>query len=671
MDNGTPLARRTLYLLIVTAALFAAGRFLGGSLFDNNWSFTQWRAFSWWYGVVWLLLCAAGLHAAYHHHERLQNLIVKRLFAPVALAILTIAAILLSFDSFVYGGGNLRIGQIGQVNTAVFHWYELGTTAIVALLFQATSLFSSKPHIAAWWAWRLFSFLCAGLTIWGAIRLSAALAQGKAECVWLTMILLFGGHTLVLLGYTGIEPVLVASVIWFAALALPALQSRRGRHVMILWGLTALAVVMHAANLYLIPAVVYVSIAGTGKQSRQARTAIAASALLLCALIATTYWYADRSFSFSDQILFLHGKSPFNDYSLFSLRHLGDFTQLLFLASPLLVLIAGLTLRQHAMDPRMRLSAVGWILLLGGSVTAFVINPINGIPLDFPRLAAFLCPVALLVACIVAAQGGRTAAMVAVFALMAPLSYLPVYIRIDHAGPYVTEYLDKHDALYRTACLSFRDAYFARREFSSADQWEWKLPVKSPEVLNLRGISSLSMSGDNEEALRVLYPLIAKNPYWDEPRALAAQIQMKLQRFNLAKPQIDTCLMLAPDKKEHLTLLYQYLRDNQRYPEALAQVERAKQLYPHDMDVAIDYVIAKYRIADYVGAESAADSLLAADSTTAYAHLIKGLLYERNGDVVRAVRHYDSFVTLAPEEPEAATIRQRLNVLRERVPSGR
>lgn len=660
MEQRDPISKSALSLFLIAIGLFVAGRYLGGVVFDNNWAFVHWRHLPVWYGPAWLVLCGGLLHLVYYHTDRAARLVEKRWFAPVMLGGAAILALFASFDSFVYGGGNLLVSQTAQMETLVIRWSEPVSTLLIVVLKKIASLFSSKPHIVSWYAWRVYSFGFAALAAWGAIRLARQLSRDKLQRFWLAVILLLGGQTLVLLGFAGPEATAVAAGLWVAFSALRSLQTRHGGNLLAMWGSTALAVGLYIGNLFVVPAAVLATVLFLLRGARNPVAWLAAAAAGV-GVLGGLYVYTEGSFALSRYLMFLSGKNPFGEYGLFSMRHVGDVLQLVLVAAPLAVAAVGLAAMGQKGDPQTRSLAAA--LAIGGLVALFVIDPVNGALFDFPRLAAFVAPLAILTAVVVGAESRRLAGMLAVFALMTPLAFLPSYVCVDRASAYVMPYLEKHPALYRHACLAFRDAYFARGEFSTADEWERQLPLKSPEVINLRGITSLSMQGDTEEALRVLYPVIARFPYWSEPRDLAARIQMRVGRFALARPQIDTLLMIDSYNKQYLTLLYEYLRDSQNLPEALALASRMRSLYPKDKNVAIDFMVAQYRSGLYAAADSTAGGLLAADSTLGYPHLILGLIAERNGLKESAVTHYHRFVALSPNAPEVATAKKRLTQL--------
>ncbi|MFQ6008071.1 MAG: hypothetical protein ACE5K8_03880, partial [Candidatus Zixiibacteriota bacterium] len=656
-------------ILLLVVLTFIAGRIFGGSLFDNNWSFLHWQHLPVWYIVFWfLLLLGAGFLFA-SQQERIAKPFASPIRVAVGLAIIFAGFVVFQFDSFLYGGGNLRVAQVAQAERVIYRWFEYGTILIVSALDWFFDLFRWHHNRAGVYAWKTFAFVCTALSLIGSLQLVKELAVDAAKRFYLFVILFFGPQTILFFGFIGIEPIIVTITVWVTLLVVKLIRRFSFRHLISLWVLVVFGAFMHFALIYLVPAAVYTTVSSSFKGRQGRRAALVAGLVSNLALVLLCYYWAERSLEFSKFVLFLSGKNPHSDYGIFSPRHLGDIAQLLFLAFPLVV-IAGymVIIKYKALENRSRTILLGSLLMaLGGITMVFILDPLDSIVLDFPRFTAYLFPLSFLLAVALrehpSAGLGLPLALMATVSFILPLSYLPNYLSIAKADPYITEYLEKHDSFYYTGCLAFRDAYFYRQEFDLADAWEWKLPIKSPDYLNLRGCRDLSLTGEDHEAIRTLNKMIAQHPYWPDPRTLLASIQLKLGRYHLAKPHIDTCLMLDPYKKDHLVNLYRYYRDIQDYPRALQTIERTLTLYPGDVEVKTDLMIVQYRSGAFQKAVSLADELLAIDSTLPFPYLIKGFIAEVHKTPQAAIPFYKKFITLAPNEPETPAIREKLEKL--------
>lgn len=660
-DRNSP----ALYVLLLVIVIFVAGRLGGSSLFDNNWSFNHWDSLSGWYIFLWFSLLALTALLFASLGERIALFFNSRLRVIVASAILFGLLLLFQFDSFLYGGGNLRVAQIAQTDTVIYRWFEYGAILTVSWLDTFFSLFDIHYNAAGVYAWKVFSFVCTFLSLVAALKLAKELTADATSRLYLFLILFFGPHTILHFGFVGVEPVLIAVSMWFALMAVRLSAHFTTKHLLALWGIVFIGLFIHYTSLYLLPAAIYATVRGRKRKGKGHAIALAAGLGSYVGLLALAYYWAGQNLEFAKSVLFLAGKLPHSDYGIFSVRHIGDMLQMFLLAFPPIIVVAYLVLtRRHSSGNK---SGLPLLLGLGGVTVVLILDPVHNIVLDYPRLTAYLFPLSLALAVLVTRQKNqghnRLLAVLAAVCLILPLSYLPSYVRIAKADPYVTDYLEKHDSFYMAGCLAFRDAYFYRKELDEANAWEWKLPSKSPDYLNLEGVKALATQGEEAEAFRTLYKIIAKNPYWSEARAVFVSIQMKLNRYALAKPQIDTCLMLDPYRKEYLMNLYRYYRDIRSYPQALKSIKKVLKIFPDDPDLKTDLMIVYFRSGAPQTADSLADVLLAVDSTLPYPYLIKGLIAERHNERQTAIALFKKFVALAPNEPDTPVIQERLNEL--------
>jgi len=662
-----------LYVSLLVILAFIAGRLWGGALFDNNWSFNHWVYLPVWYIILWFVLLALAVLLFTSLRERFSSFFDSRLKVVIASAVLFGLLILFQFDSFLYGGGNLRVAQIAQSDTVIFRWFEYGSILLVSWLDGFFNLFNIRYNTAGVYAWKVFSFGCTLLSLVGALKLAKEMSAEATSRLYLFLILFFGPQTILLFGFIGVEPVVIVVSTWFALAAVRLSRRFTTNCLLALWCIFFIGVFMHYRLAYLLPAAVYTTARSPMKKDRSQVVPLTLAFASYFGLLALLYYWAGQNLEFSKFLLFLPGKLPYSNYGIFSSRHIGDVLQVIFLAFPQVVVVAYLAIRHwRKVTNRNSLPLLPPLLLmaLSGATVVLILDPVDSIILDYPRLTAYLLPFSFVLAGLLKGlkdsshyAHDRVIGLLAAVCLVFPLSYLPSYVHIAWANPYVTNYFEKHDSFYLSGCLSFRDAYFYRKELDKANAWEWKLPSKSPDYLNLEGAKNLAQQGQEAEALRTLYKVIAQNPYWSDPRALFASIQMKLGRYRLAKPQIDTCLMLEPYRKEYLVNLYRYYRDIQSYPQALECIKNTLKLSPEDYNIKTDLMIVYYRSGAFWTADSLADTLLAADSTLPYPYLIKGFLAEKRKETQAAISLYKKFIALAPNDLDTPAIQERLNDL--------
>ncbi len=665
-----------LYVLLAVFIFYLRSRLLETDLFSNNWSFTHWHFIPTWHVVVWLAVLVVMV-AVLYFRPFLQKVVNNKRTAVITGVILIILFYLFRFDSFVFGDGNLRVNQIAIVDKVFIRWFEYGATGVVFLLsklLMALKFLFDEPtpyrlRLAAGAnAWVVFSFLCTIASLIASMKIAAELTGDALKRMALFLILFFGPHTLLYFGYTGVEPVVITFTVWFAYFILKLDKNPKTIYLLFVWITQLVGLLVHISLIYLLPATVFVTVAFVVSGKNRFRVASAAAGIVWIVLVAAFYYAAGKDFVLSQYILFLSGKNPNADYGLFSPRHLGDFLQGLWLVFPQLIFLIYVAVSRKNRIASLTTHAV-MAMTLAGMTVFFVLDPLNGIVADMPRFAAYLAPLSLLLALRLKDHQLFTeprplfTAVLVSLCVMLPLGYVTAYTSIENADPYIDSYFEKHQTLYLTGSIAMRDAYFYKKDVDRANAWEWSMPVNSQDFLNFRGCIDLADAGRHTEALGVAYRIIVQHPYWVAPRELIVRSQLQVGRPDLAKPQIDTCLILEPYRKEHHLDLYKYHRAVGNLSSALSTLNRAHELFGDDVDILTDLMVMYHDTRDYARSDSLAEQIISADSTIPFPYAIKGHIAELRGQNQQAIRLYEKFVSLAPNDPDTPNIRKRLNEL--------
>jgi len=662
--------RTVLITLAATVAVFVVGRFVGAALFDNGWSFAQWQGIPTWYIVAWFVfLAAAGLVFGRFFES------IARFFATTTKSIvggiaLFAALFVFQFNSFLYGGGNAAVARVAQTPDPIFRWYEYGSNVVAWLLFRFYSLFDLHYNMAGVYAWKTLAFAAAALSILAAWKIAVALTEDPVQRCAAFILTFFGPQLLLMFGFVGVGPIVAAVTLWFALYAIRALDKYRAAPLIGMWLVVIIGCLFKATLVYLVPAAVFVSLVGLNRRRDTIPLVpiLVAFAVWIGGLIAL-YGKAAGNLEWQSAILLFRGKNPFADYGLFSWRHIGDALQVLFLLLPLFVISKAIAWRHLGGFFRDRRQVALILMWVGGFSTMFVMDPTDSIVLDLPRLAAYLASGGVIIAALLVGRTfgapfrPSTLGLIAAAAIVLPLSWLPAYLDIDYAEPPVKSYLDQHPAYYLTGAPAFRDAYFYRKDLDRANWWDQNYLRLSPDYLQLSGINEFAQAGHTDEALRSLTKLIARDPYWVEAHTLYASIQMNAQRYRLARPQLDTALMLAPYDRAARINQYAWYRDTGDNRRALEAVQATAKLYPSDSEIQTDLMLLHYRNGHVDTALAMADSLLAVDSTLAYPYAVRGFVADRAGRLQQAIDNYEKFANLAPDDPETPELRKRSNAL--------
>ncbi len=660
-----------LFSIIGIVLLYVALQFLGTEFYRNGWSFDHWQYLPFWYLISWIIISIVIAIIFIWNYQIIAKLLQSKMSSLIGLSVIAIVLFIAQYDSFLYGGGNLRAAQIAQTDYIVLRWFEFGTILLAGLLKELYSLFQIHHNTAGVLAWKSFSFACMLLTLIGAAKISGFLTEDKVRRFFYFIIIFFGPHFLLLFGFVGIEPIIVVLTIWFSYLTLLLYKKFTTYHLVLLWGIVAAGIFFQITAIYLIPVALYVTI--TAKNNNSSLAAVLASFGVWVIIIAGIYYYATNNMEWASKLLFLSGKPPHSDYSLFSIRHITDINQSVFLLFPAILVLN----KFYFVEMKSTLSSpltIALTLLCWSSFSlAFISDPVNSYVLDLPRFTAFMAPFGVTLAVLMSKHyeesekksNMRIIGAVAAMSLIFPLSNLPLYTNINTAEKYIESNLDKYDAYWITGVTSFRDSYFYMKNMDKANYWDNIYTVKSPDYLNLEGAREISENGLFAESIKSLNNMILRNPYWSAPRALYATIQMSSDYNRFAKPQIDTALMLEPFNKTNRMLLYSYYRNIEDYYNALIQVDSCLRLFPNDLEIKTDQMIINFRSGNLNAADSLSNYLLGKDENMPYPHIIKGFLNEKKGNLEDAVANYNKFLRLDPADKDTSIIRIRRDKLLE------
>ncbi|MFH1686411.1 MAG: hypothetical protein ABIE70_02680 [bacterium] len=661
-----PENRRSIFIFAAIWVLFLLTRIIGGGLFENNWTMAGWDYLPvWLIGLVvlipvtaWLLLLQAD-RASW-----------SRRSIHISVGILAGLTFALGMDSFVFSGGNLRIAQLAQVPTVIWRSYEWGTMAIADGLYRLWTVADLPANQAGMYSWRTLAWINTALSFLGTWLICCRLTAFMARRLALLVLIWFGPQLLVLTGYIGVEGTVAVTTIWFALLLVKLNHKFTYGRLVGLWLVLFLGCMLYAGNLYLLPAAVFAAVGGKAASLKRLRLAAAAGILVTALMVAGLYLASARWFGLSRYLLFLDGKPPFGDYGLFSARHLGDMAQLLWILIPgsLAVKLATLGHWRRLAKDRTLLGLA--LMCLSGGVVVFLSDPFHSVVLDLPRLAVFLTPLAITAAVVLARVdwGPATARLLlptaAALAVAAMVSILPTYLRLANVDPAASAYFDRHDWYYRDGSLAFRDAYFYRGQMDPANAWEQGRMSNSPDYLDMVGINDLVHSDRAPEAITRLYAIKTRNRYWIEARSILAGLQMQAGRFEAAKPEIDTMMMIDPWRRESLMNLYIYHRETGAYAPAMSTIDRALRIFPNDGEILTDKMLLYHRLGDYAAADSMATALISVDQAMPYPYFIRGIYEDSRGNVSGATGNYEQFLRLAPGAPEESRVRDRLAQLK-------
>ncbi len=661
--------RSELIVLFLIALLFISARIFGSDYFGDSWSLEQWRFLPIWYSLVWLLFFVTAITLVFLKSDQIALFFNSRLKIISGLLFIILIVVLMQFDSVVHAGGNLTIAQFSQTEHVIHRWYEFGSSFIIYELYQLYEFLGMEANEASLYALKTFLFITVIVSMIGALLLTAELSSRATHRFWYFLIIFFGPQSLAFFGLIGTEIIVIPATIWFGLFAIRTFRQKSITSLVAIWIILIVSLVLHYSAAILFPAAVYVTLRHFLRPSKFSLLSLLISLLATFILLFSYYFYASYDYELSFKLLHFKGTNPFLSYGLFSQRHLGDMMQMLFLIFPQILLLVFAGFKEKREGNNAFAFVFSGLAFLTGLMFVFITNPSNSVIMELPAFAVFYVAGAIWSCTAIKTSDEmqthptRLLALVAVLSIAFLFSYLPVYSNITLSDKYVSNYFDKYPAYYTRTGLAFRDAYFLKKDFDNANKWDIGMRIKSTDYLALSGAKNLAERGEFTPALEELFRLKTKYPSWTEPRALISAVLQRLGQFEAAKAEIDTLLLLQPFNKKHHHTLFNYFNSRRSYLQALETTNNALKIFSDDKKLLVDKMTALFYTSNYSGADSLARELIRIDSLLPYPYMFRGLIMEQRNNFTGAVRNYEKFIKLTPDNPDTPAIRKKLNAL--------
>ena len=137
--SGKSSDKTAIVMLAGMFAVYTLLRLFGSSIFGDHWSFTHFDYIATWYPYVWAASTLGLTYFLWNFSDRLTTLFDSPLKIKFLLLALLLFFVLFYLDSFLFGGGNLRVAQIAQSEKLVLRWFEFGSIGLVGALYSIVS----------------------------------------------------------------------------------------------------------------------------------------------------------------------------------------------------------------------------------------------------------------------------------------------------------------------------------------------------------------------------------------------------------------------------------------------------------------------------------------------------------------------------------------------------
>jgi tetratricopeptide (TPR) repeat protein len=170
-------------------------------------------------------------------------------------------------------------------------------------------------------------------------------------------------------------------------------------------------------------------------------------------------------------------------------------------------------------------------------------------------------------------------------------------------------------------------------------------------------------AGKREEAAALLQRALEVDPSLDPAYSSLAGLYLTLRKYPEAAQVAARLLERQPGSLEALTIRYEALKgmgDEAGAREALAALSQADV----DPESAFKQGVAVFNANNMPQAIASFESVIRVQPEHAKAHYFLGLAYVNTGQTAEARDHLETFLRLAPDDPDAGTAREMLNYLK-------
>jgi tetratricopeptide (TPR) repeat protein len=467
---------------------------------------------------------------------------------------------------------------------------------------------------------------------------------------------------LLFLGYVEFYPISWALGTTFISLSLKHLTGH-GSLWPVLCAVLA-AVAAHVQAVFLLGGLMFFLVRGV--PSRRVRLSLHAC-LAICAVIgvASLIWLAKTRIEF--QVLFLpliQGRPVAPDYTMLSVSHLFDLSQLLLLVYPgTAVLVAArllppLRLKKDSISSYLALLSVGslaFLLTYGAAIT---------MARDWDIMSlALLPPVCWLLHQIDSKKSTVDARQAfSYFTLCAAVvgSLLIVESRAESAADRFQSVLNTRDRSSWTILVNYLQekgdkarAYALRAEMNRA----------FPDYRDLERAHALLDAGDVRGGVGIARQLVSRDPFNPDFLQVAAEAYVKAGQYEQAELFFRDAVRLRPYLPPIRNELGQVYLKQGRYAEALAELKAARRQDPTMTAITEGIGLAYVYLGQLDSASSVADTLYMADPHSPGGHALSLVIALNRGDQSAARAHFVEYLKYGEGRSDYANMKEYYSYL--------
>ncbi len=558
---------------------------------------------------------------------------------------------LIRIDTFLLGDGYAWLSIMGRGANFIHKWTEPGSILIIRAIQSALGGYTQANALLAFQTVSVIS----GIIVWYNLLSIAIISASKGPLrTLLAVTLLASGTTLLFTGYVEFYPILWAAATTFIYQALRYLKDRKRLWLVLLAFL--LSALMHLQALYFILAVTYLILEKVSFRFpalRSRNLVICVSGVILLLGVAVFYWLYDNLLEFEVIFLpFFQGRSASPDYAVFSVSHLRDIVNLIFLIFPGALILIALRIWHTTSNakPATPLSPTALFLVLCslGSVSFLImIDPVIGMARDWDLFSLTVLPPLLLfflwLRQIDEKRLGQILIPYTLICIIATGAFLAANITTESAQNRFHSILRYYGAKERSGWVLFANYLKERGDSQGQLDLLAEMAKKFPEDKSLEQFYALLSRHKYQPALKLAREMYRKDSYRGDFLQALGNVFRRLKVFDSSDYYFNRAITLRPHNSMLLNEYGQSLITQGRLNEALQVLITAHYYSPTNSAIMEGIGLAHYKMNQYDSTSLIADSLFIMDQNSPGGHLLRLIVALQNNSKEEANRHFKEY----------------------------
>ncbi|KAA3630994.1 MAG: hypothetical protein DWP97_14090 [Calditrichaeota bacterium] len=430
----------------------------------------------------------------------------------------------------------------------------------------------------ALFTYQLISWFAGLLFIGVALYASVKMFESYIEKLLFFLGLISSGFIFLFFGYVEHYSLFALTMLICTVVSVLILKDNLSRWIIV--PLTLLACLTHIFGVSLIPPMIYILFMNTkletlfNKQNAIRKSIILGVPVILFTVLVVYYYKSDYFFQIS-LVPIVENRLTQEGYTLFSISHLLDMLNLLFLLIPgFLILAISVLFSKPKRIFSQKIYQLALITVLSTFGLAFIFDPKLGMPRDWDLFAFWGIPLSFFLYYFVIKQFKQKAvvhvllSVILGFSILIPRAYS--FTQDDTAITHFRNYLYLDKVKNRNSWILLENYYKEKDDSLKTDEvhTEWK--SNFPEEVMMKQANDLLFNQRNPNAaMRLLYDILEVNPTYPDAYAFLGFYYLQTQQYDSAITLLRLSDALSPNRANNIDNLGRAYHSKKDYSNAM------------------------------------------------------------------------------------------------------